>query len=215
VVDLPTPYDPFAACIGDVSCDGTISALDGSYILQYDAGLIADFPCETSAITPPAGETRLMLEDRRVFLELDSFALPLHIETANENILAYNLVLQFDPDIVALEGVATAGTRSAGWQVAVNASVPGELRVALAGIGPLGDEGPLLLLKGNTVAHGDAFVQVVDAEINEGDPLAPLPMALVTVRNCAYPVDFLEALPAWPSGSIGDLIRMVDLCSRQ
>jgi hypothetical protein len=47
----PTPTPTARPIIGDVNCDGSVNAIDAALILQYAAGLLADFACPQGADT--------------------------------------------------------------------------------------------------------------------------------------------------------------------
>lgn len=57
-----------AQTIGDVDCDGVVSSIDASVILQYSAGLLASLPCNGAA--DPNGDGRTTAVDATVILQV-------------------------------------------------------------------------------------------------------------------------------------------------
>lgn len=91
-------------------------------------------------VTAPAGATGIVG---------GQVLLPLQIINNNggTSLLGYEFQLNYNPAVLESLGVSTTNTLSADWQVTINNTTPGQLRVAGYGITPLSGDGILLNLR--------------------------------------------------------------------
>lgn len=73
-----TPVDVDAAKTlrGDVSCDGLVNSIDAALILQHDAGLLMNLPCEELRIADLNGDYRINSLDSLLILQYAAGLLP-------------------------------------------------------------------------------------------------------------------------------------------
>jgi hypothetical protein len=101
-------------------------------------------------------------------------AIPLWIgDTSVRGILAYDITVRFDPDVLTPSEVAAdlEGTLSEGWTVVHNTHVPGRIRITAFGISPLAGNGALLNLRFDAAeATGRSTrLWIVTLQLNEGE----------------------------------------------
>ena len=108
-------------------------------------------------------------------------------DLTGENVIAYEMTVEFDPDVVQLTGVSTAGTLSEGLEVSPNAT-NNSITVAAAGVMPISGSGTLLSFTADFVAAGVSPLTVTDFQFNEGDPASDVEDGSVTIPTVAVVV---------------------------
>jgi hypothetical protein len=82
--------------------------------------------------------------------------------TQNDDIIAYQFSMYYDPQNLEFLEADIAGTISQNGSVITNSDVPGQLRVSFMTATPLTGEGTLLKLKFNTPGEGEHYCSIYD-----------------------------------------------------
>jgi len=141
--------------VGDASGDGTISALDAAYILQFTVGLIDRFPVSMSKSPQAVHEVTVERSEHIVPRDYE-LSLPNLAVKPNERILipiAINdatglnyggVIIKYDPSVLKVIDVAVLGMLSGSyWKANTRA---GEVRFAFATPLPMEGKGNLLMI---------------------------------------------------------------------
>ncbi len=99
-------------------------------------------------------------------------------------VLGYSFTVEYDPAVVTLTGVESAGTLSAGWSVQSNMPQPGRMLVSAAGSNGIATGGALVRLVGSPVAAGQSPLTLSLVRLNEGTPAATAVAGSLTVSDC-------------------------------
>lgn len=181
---------PAEQLLADVTGDGTVSALDAAYIFQYAAGIIDEFPVHS-------GISGISSEIAAVDVELsipdsvggpgDSINIPINISNTNGlNLIAANLTMSYDPNILTAMNTSTAGTIAAGWFAVHNIS-SGQIAIAMASSLALNGAGTLINVNANVAggaSDGETSpLAISDVLLNEGSVSADTVDGIFTVNE--------------------------------
>lgn len=83
---------------------------------------------------------------------------------------AYEFTLNYDPEVLAIDGAEIAGTMSEDGMQIANAKTPGEFRFAFASVSQLAGDGLLLFLTGRAIMDGGSPLHFESFLFNEGNP---------------------------------------------
>jgi hypothetical protein len=142
--------------------------------------------------------------------------LPLFIETGDADVFSLDMVLTYDPALLAIVNT-DPGAAAAGSAMAVNAQQPGVIRIGLASAAPLAQDGELLEFVFDVLGElaSPAEITISDARINEGtvevdrvdghisDP--PPSVTAVAVHGSAWDVDNFHEIPLGGPEQLGTL----------
>ncbi|MBI4552858.1 MAG: T9SS type A sorting domain-containing protein [Candidatus Latescibacteria bacterium] len=140
LVELVT-LTPLQQIAGEVSGNGELSAYDASLILKYVSRAISIFPVRQASPKPIAGGG--VVEDIPV-LTVEPGGLvtvPVSIKKPAD-LLAMNFMIKYDPAVLEFVNVIPSALID-GWDIASSAK-DGVVRVAMAGVRPVGGEGRLI-----------------------------------------------------------------------
>lgn len=108
-----------------------------------------------------------------------------------DGLTSFQFNVQYDPDILFINGVTTTGTMIEGASVIVNPDFePGKIRIAFAGVNPLVGSGTLIILKIDLLELGESPLNWDDARFFDGvggDLPLDLTNGSVTVTDLAPP----------------------------
>ncbi|GIV57475.1 MAG: hypothetical protein KatS3mg042_0388 [Rhodothermaceae bacterium] len=115
----------------------------------------------------------------------DDLTVPVMIndDVTGLSIIAYDFVLSFDPSIIDLSNVSTAGTLSNGWTLSSN-TTSGQISVSAASSTELSGSGDLIFLTGKCLSEGTSPLTWISFTFNEGSPSASLTDGSVNVSSC-------------------------------
>jgi hypothetical protein len=117
-------------------------------------------------VTPGTVESSVAvtLPDRQILRTTDSLQLPIQVgDLTGSNASSYQFTLTFNPDVLNITDVLTAGTLSEGGSVEFNQTAPGEVKVAFASDMTLEGPGTLLRFQATTGNVGDSPLSVGDS----------------------------------------------------
>src|SRR5690606_30782308 len=103
-------------------------------------------------------------------------------DLTGEDVIAYQFTVSFDPSVVQLTGVNSAGTLSDVLDVQADVSDT-SITVAAAGVSALSGAGTLLSFNASFVGTGQSALTITEFQFNEGDPAADVSDGLVTVPD--------------------------------
>ncbi len=170
-----------AVLVGDVNGSWTPPSLPGSFSLQRAAAPQVQLPISLPMLTAANGA---------------SLTIPLNVGgtlTAQDDIIAYDLIVTFDPTVLKLQAtpVDATGTLSSGLTVTPNAGTAGQLTVSAFGVNAIVGTGTLLNLKFEVIgAPGSLSVLKIqkmllndDAQTNLTDGKVTIPPGCPTVTS--------------------------------
>jgi parallel beta-helix repeat protein len=164
VVELMT-LEASQIAAADVSGDGSVSAMDASYVLQYVVGLITGFP---GAGKLPEFEADEIYEIETIVA--DSYFDMIIKTKGNMDVYAGEIELNYPEQTVSdVEILKTAET--ANWNT-INNSDRGNLKVAIAGLEAIKEQGDLIHLRFNRLDEEQIQlrdIQISSLKINEVD----------------------------------------------
>jgi len=117
------------------------------------------------------------------------FNIPIATEDiTGQNVLSYQFTLTFDKTKYTITGASVTGTMSSGMNApVVNASVAGQVTVAVAGTTALTGSGTLINLVATVVATGSSTAQFTSFQFNEGTPAVAGLAGTVTIGDNMKP----------------------------
>ena len=124
-------------------------------------------------------------------------------------VTSFQFVLTYDTAIVKLTGVDGTGTLSSTFATVPNLTVPGQLRVASAGITPIVGSGTLLILKAQLRNLGISGLNFTEFRFNEGSPQASPENGTITVRGANQKPVLISRSPSSPVIAANRPIRFV------
>jgi len=106
----------------------------------------------------------------RVLRTTDSLDIPVQVgQLTGADATSYQFTLTYDPDVIDITDVITAGTMSEGEELEFNKTAPGEVKVAFASSGdPLEGPGTLLRFRASTEGVGTSPLRTGDSFIIGG-----------------------------------------------
>ncbi|GAB5518048.1 MAG: hypothetical protein RhofKO_02990 [Rhodothermales bacterium] len=90
----------------------------------------------------------------------------------NQDVISYQFVVTYDPDILEITGATVTGTRSSGLNVVTNTETEGQITVAAAGAAAMTGSGNLVKLDVSYLAAGTSALTFNEFVFNEGTPAA-------------------------------------------
>jgi hypothetical protein len=120
-------FTPQQEILADVSGNGSVSAYDAALILQYSVGIIDTFPVEIGGggslqIANTSYPVSVSIPDTEGKPGSDVTVPILVTDTTGAGIIAVNLTLTYDPDILTATGIDTDNTIASGWNTFHNIS---------------------------------------------------------------------------------------------
>lgn len=217
-------FTPQQEILADVSGNGSVSAYDAALILQYSVGIIDTFPVEIGG----AGFLQIANMSYPVSVSIpDTVGMPgsdvtipiLVTDTTGAGIIAVNVILTYDPDILTATGIGTENTIASGWNTVHNIS-SGQIAIGMMSSTELTGAG--ILVNVNFNVSGDAGAglssQLTFAKVifNEGFP-ASVTDGLFTVISAGQgPLNLYEgwnliSLPLQPlNPDPGSVLSSID-----
>lgn len=98
-------------------------------------------------------------------------------------VLAYQIEVIYDPDVVTALEPSTSGTLTSQWSTASNVPTPGRLVISAASATGLLGPGTLIQLRFEGAAIGETTLTFAEVTLNEGDPSADATGGSVTVTS--------------------------------
>lgn len=113
--------------------------------------------------------------------------IPVNIgDTTGREIIAVELILQYNPEVLSAIDADTSGAIAQGWQVAFNKETPGQVSISMIGMESLNGSGTLVNVRFSvqpTALFGSTYqLRFTKARLNEGTPFAVAYDGIFTVE---------------------------------
>ena len=218
-------FTPQQEILADVSGNGSVSAYDAALILQYSVGIIDSFPVEDGGveslqIANMSHPVSVSIPDA-VGMPGSDIAVPIVVtDTTGAGIIAVNVILTYDPDILTATGIDTENTITSGWNTIYNIS-NGQIAIGMISTTELTGAG--ILVNVNFSVSEDAGVgqssQLTFAKVifNEGSPASVTDGLFTVIPAGQWPIDLYEgwnliSLPLQPQPNTdpGSVLSYID-----
>lgn len=162
--------------LGDVSGNGSLSSYDAALILQFAVGLIEIFPVENGETSSPdalanaSSPVEVVVPDS-AGVAGDDVEIPVNIRgLAGTEIIAVDLNLTYDPDILTAVEIITDDTMVSDWLIFHNIEA-GQIHISMASATELSGSLPLIKVKyavSDTAAGQSCNVAIANISLNDG-----------------------------------------------
>lgn len=124
----------------------------------------------------------IQIPEVTVELEDSSFFLPVNIDNlAGDSISGFKLKLSYDPDVISIESFSKSATLSSGFSIFGNNDSDETFIISGAGSTPIKEDGVLINLQVLINNAGSSPVEIIEIEINEGEPAFDYSNGSITV----------------------------------
>ncbi|CAM2068469.1 Proprotein convertase P-domain-containing protein [Sulfidibacter corallicola] len=193
---IPSVFEPLPACLADVTCDGSISALDASMIMRVASGLDDEFACVTL-------EKDGFTEGTATAPDLDPelgerFDYSMGLELPGTGIRSFAFTLSYDHQLLQMDGSNLEHDLPDDWMVFSERAALGHLRVAAAGREPLKRDFVHLSIPTLALNEGEACTWI-DRLVFDEIPLVPGPLSCLRIGSgsCDGEDPFQGILSRW------------------